>query len=331
MEKNAVLQLMTDIRNKCVQKYSVEEANDVVRKALVEMNGGSTTFNIKTLRDHPQLYSIIEEYIQTVVHEGLKGNEFFMSYVENRNLKEGDSPEFITPVEHEFIVSEITSGTQALRRQRAGHSSSTFLTPKRQGIRLYDDWVRFMTGRADIGQLSDAMAVAVQKKKMADVYSAWANIGQSALGAIYFPAAGTYDETNLLTQIQHVSAANDNAPVVLGATLLGSRKINTSVVSEMARTEMYTKGYATNFNGVPVQILPQRHKIGSTDFQFSDNRIYLLPVPMDKFIKQVEFGEGFLKIDDVGDNADLSLNLTYLTGWTTALMIGKKFGICDLL
>lgn len=330
MEKKQVMNLMFDYRKDNIEGHSKDASNEAIRLALIEANGGSAKMDLKTLRNHPMVYQIIEEWVENTAAEGLKGNEFFMNCVEERNLNEGDSNVFNSKVKSSLIVSEVTAGTQSLRRQRVGNSVSTTLVPKRQGIKLYDEWSRFMAGRADLNEMTDNISKAIQEKRLSDVYTAWAGISASNLTATYYPTAGTYDEEALITLMNHVSAANDGAPVMLTTTLLGARKLDTSVVSESARNDFYNKGYAVSFNGATVQILPQRHVVGTDTFIFDDDKIHILPVPMDKPVKQVVLGSGMLNIGDFTDNADLSIDLVYLTGWTTAVIIGNKFGIYEI-
>ena len=66
---------------------------NALRKALVEANGGSTKLDIKALRDGScsKVFAIVEELVNVISEEGLKGDEFFMNMVEDRNLALGDT------------------------------------------------------------------------------------------------------------------------------------------------------------------------------------------------------------------------------------------------
>ena len=62
-----------------------------MRNALIEANGGKTTFNIKDIRDGKcnGVFAIIEELVNVISEEGLKGDEFFNSLVETRKPSSG--------------------------------------------------------------------------------------------------------------------------------------------------------------------------------------------------------------------------------------------------
>ena len=48
MEINDIVKLAVDNYHGCVQKYSKNEANEVLRQALIELNGGSTNLFSET-------------------------------------------------------------------------------------------------------------------------------------------------------------------------------------------------------------------------------------------------------------------------------------------
>ncbi|MEG3006452.1 MAG: hypothetical protein RR806_03175, partial [Oscillospiraceae bacterium] len=106
MDKTNLVKLVLDYCNNTVQKFSKDEAKDTIRQALIAANGGSTKLDYKNFRRNPELYEIIEEIIKVATNDGLKGDEFFMNYVEEKNLNEGDAPEYIVEKESTLIVSD---------------------------------------------------------------------------------------------------------------------------------------------------------------------------------------------------------------------------------
>lgn len=75
LEMNEIVKLAVDAYHGTVEKYSTEQATDVLRQALVEANGGSTTLNYKNIRDGKcnGLFTLIEEILSNTVAEGLQG------------------------------------------------------------------------------------------------------------------------------------------------------------------------------------------------------------------------------------------------------------------
>ena len=68
--------------------YSVGDTQEALRNALVEANGGSTKLDLKAIRDGKcnGVFAIVEELVNVIHEEGLKGDEFFMNMVEDRNM-----------------------------------------------------------------------------------------------------------------------------------------------------------------------------------------------------------------------------------------------------
>lgn len=50
-EMNEIVRLAVDAYNGTVEKYSVKQANETIRNALIEANNGSTKLNYRDIRD----------------------------------------------------------------------------------------------------------------------------------------------------------------------------------------------------------------------------------------------------------------------------------------
>lgn len=330
MDRTNLVKLILDYCHNNVQKYSQAEAKETIFNAIKELNGGSTKLSRKTFRRGTAIFDLIEEVIQKEVTEGLEANDFYNALVETRNMAEGDAPEFVVKADSNLVVADVAKGTRGLRRQRIGSERTFTLTPVTHGIKVYEEMARVLAGRADISELVSAVSEAMTKRMLDDVYAAFSGITASVMDADYYPTAGTYDEDTLLDLCNHVSAANGGAKVMLVCTLRGARKIKASDGSEISKESVYNNGYATKWNGIDVQVVPQHHKVGTNEFIFDDNKIYVLPVNMDKPIKQVISGEVILEVGTGAENADMSYDILMLSDWATMVVVGKKFGIYEL-
>jgi len=101
-------------------EYSVSDSMEVLRNALAEANNGSSKLNFKDLRDGKcnGLFSVVEVLVEKINEEGLKGDEFFVNFIEDRNVALGDTPVFHIEKDCLFAVADIAEGTQGVRRQR---------------------------------------------------------------------------------------------------------------------------------------------------------------------------------------------------------------------
>ena len=85
---NDIVKLAVDNYHGTVKNFSADESNEVLRKALVDLNGGSDKITYKTLRNGASngLFEIIEEILTKTVIEGVTSNDFFTQMVEFRNI-----------------------------------------------------------------------------------------------------------------------------------------------------------------------------------------------------------------------------------------------------
>lgn len=70
-----IVKLAVDSYKGRVEKYSTEQAQDVIRQVLIEANNGKTSLNYKDIRDGKcnGLFTLIEEILSKTVVEGLQG------------------------------------------------------------------------------------------------------------------------------------------------------------------------------------------------------------------------------------------------------------------
>ena len=121
MNRNDIVRLGIDLyHNRVSGNYSIDQANEVLNKALVELNGGNTRLDMRDIRAGRcnELFAVIEEVIMDVKNDIIANDPFFSTFVDYRNVAWGDKPEFYLPDEDLFIVSSIGGGSQAIRRQR---------------------------------------------------------------------------------------------------------------------------------------------------------------------------------------------------------------------
>lgn len=107
-EYNEIVKLAVDTWHGKTEKYSKGESLDVLRKALIEANNGSTKIDYRAIRDGKcnGVFAIVEEILKVTVAEGLQGDEFFNGLVDFRNLPLGDKNEFEVEDKTLFVVSE---------------------------------------------------------------------------------------------------------------------------------------------------------------------------------------------------------------------------------
>ena len=126
-EMKDIVKVAVDAYHGNVEQYSVGQSMELLHKALIDANGGSTTLNYKNIRDGKcsGLFTLIEEVLSRTVVEGLQGDEYFNALVDFRNVAEGDKNIFEVEDSNLFIVSRWHAGhspSASERHQRSFHS-----------------------------------------------------------------------------------------------------------------------------------------------------------------------------------------------------------------
>lgn len=313
-----IVKLAVDGYKGNVEKYSVRQSQETLRQALIEANNGKTSLDYRDIRDGKcaGLFTILEEILSATVVEGLQEDDFFMAMTDFRNVPLGDSIDFNVEDKTLFVVSEAADGTQGIRRQRLSGVTTTNIPTSFKVVRIYEEMNRVLSGRIDFNALIQKVADSFKQKILQDVYSLWCNVTADDLGGTtYFPAGGSYDEDAILELIAHVEAAAGGKSATIVGTKKALRNLKDSM-SEVALAEVHELGYMGKFYGTPVVAIPQRHKMGTTNFLMEDDKITIIAGD-EKIIKVVYEGDPIVIMGDPLNNAD----------FTNEYFFGEKYGV----
>lgn len=318
-EMKDIIKVAIDAYHGNVEQYSVGQSMELLQKALVEANGGSTVLNYKNIRDGKcnGLFTLIEEVLSRTVVEGLQGDEVFNALVDFKNVAEGDKNIFSVEDSNLFIVSEAADGTQGIRRQRLGGTQEVSIPTSLKVVKIYEELNRVLSGRVDFNYFINKVAESFRQKLLNDIYSLWSNATATDFGGVtYFPTAGAYDEDELLELIAHVEAAAGGKTATIIGTKKAVRNLDITPFGDKAKEDLYNLGYAGKFYGTPVVVTPQRHKVGSTEFTMDDGMLTIIAGD-DKPIKCVYEGNPIVLMGNPMDNGDLTQEYLY----------GEKYGM----
>lgn len=332
---NDLVKLAIDAYKGNVTKYSVGEAQETLRQALIEANGGSTKIDVRAIRDGKcnGVFALVEEIIKKTVEEGLVENPFFDTLVEYKNLADGDAPLFDVYDDSLFYIDKVAKGTQGIRRQRLAGVSQVTIPVYVHAVRIYEELERIMAGRADFNEMIDKVSASEKNAILTEVYDLFASISSADLGTAYSipnagSAAGTYDESVLLTLIEHVEAAAGGKTATIYGTKAALRNLANGITApaEIAKEDMYNDGYIGKFYGANVVAIPQRHKIGTTNFVYNDKMITIM-ASADKPIKVVREGDPLIIPRDPSLNMDLTQEYFMAEKWGTGIVMNGNSGI----
>lgn len=328
-DMNQIVRVAVDAFHGKVTKYSHDDSMELLRTALVEANGGSTRIDYKAVRDGKcgEVFALVEEILQRTVYEGLRDNDFFMQLVDERNIAMGDQNIFEVEDINLFTVADAAEGTQGIRRQRLDGSTTMTINTSFKVVRIYEELNRVLSGKVDFNHFINKVSESMKAKLLNDIYTLWTGVTADDIGgAAYFPAAGAYDEKTLLETIEHVeAAANGKSAIILG-TKTALRNLAPAIQGNASRDDLYNMGYYGKFYGTNVVVLPQRHKVNSTEFQYDNDTLTILAGD-DKPIKLVREGESIIIPGDPMNNRDLTQEYMYGEKYGLGLVLAANTGI----
>lgn len=330
MNNNEIVKLAVDAYYGKVQKYSVSESQDVLRQALVELNGGETKLNPKKIRGvkRDEMFALIEEILSRTIVEGLTDDDYFNALVEYRNVAAGDKNIFVVKDSVLFEVSDLADGTQGVQRQRLSGVSEISIPTSYKVVKFYEEMDRVLSGRIDFNEFIDTVAKSFRQDLLNKIQALWDNASADDFGgSTYFPAAGSYDEEALLDIIAHVEAAAGGKRATILCTEKTARMLGDSLKADSAQEDIYNQGYIGKFYGRPVVATPQRHKFGSTEFVLPD-KIFTIVAGEDRPIKVVYEGESRIIEQDPLQNADLTYEYLYAEKYGMGIVLaGGNSGV----
>ena len=309
-------------------EYSVADSQEVLRQALIEANNGSTKLDYKAVRDGKcqNLFAIAEVLVEKVSEEGLKGDEFFTNFIEDRNKALGDEDVFHITKDCLFAIADIAEGTQGIRRQRIEAGQDITLHTKLQAVKVYEELNRVLAGRVDFNHMVELVGRSFTQNDLDAAYAAFNGLVGS-LSAPYMQT-GTFDEDKMLDLIAHVEASTGETATIVG-TKKALRKITTAVMADEAKSDIYAMGYMGKLAGTNMISMKQRHQIGSTNFILPDDVLYVIAGDT-KPVKRVTEGSVTMLMGDPMNNDDLSQDYLMMKRTGIGLIMDRDFGVYKL-
>lgn len=336
MENKEIVKLALDtMRNSVSGNFSAKEGSEVLRQTFIEMNGGSDKLTVKSFRDHPQLFQLIEEVMPIMIQEGLRGDELAFNMVDYRNLAEGDQNRFWTEDNSDLIVAKIADGSTSIRRQRLNVGQYINIDTEMHAIKVYEELNRLLAGRVDFNTLVDRLTRSYTRDMRNQILAAFEGVTATTTGLnATYVKTGTFSAATLRELIDHVEASTGEKATILG-TKAGLGKIVDSDANAVALTaasakeDLYNLGYFGKFYATPMVSMRQVHKPGTDAFAINDNKIYVM-AGNDKPIKFVREGEGLMVATDAFNNADLTQEYLYGEKYGIGVIFNQKMGIYTL-
>lgn len=268
--------------------------DQAIRKGFYELLGVEEGEKIshRAFRKHKaEVFQIIEEVVEITVNEGF--NNELDGLIEYRNLALGDKNEFYVPSNKHFRVAVISDGNGNIRRQRLREGERYSVPTARRGVKIYEEFDRFMAGRVDFLEMARQVGVDMAQSVKEDIYELiMTNFREAGADTLYRKviSGGLPKEKDILTMAKHLEART-GAPVVIYGTALALNNLDIKYPSDASNAVRNQQAFYGKIAGLDAKELPALHKTGTQDFIFEDDAILLLPQTGDKFVKVVNEGE----------------------------------------
>ena len=280
------------------KKYSADEANEILRNAILDACGGK--FDRYTFMDNKgKVFAVLSETLQVAV--GYAMYEKFSELADFHNVALGDTIKFKIEDTSLFKVYVTSRGNRDIDRQKLYDKYITVQT-ERIAIKIYEELDRMLAGRINwatmINRVADSMAHEIGRRIYNAVYGAY-----DVLSAPYqVSMSGTFSATALETAIAHVEASTGKTAKVMGTKAMLGKITDAEVSDEMKNTKNKMGHYGV-FRGTALEVLPQGHLAGTNTFAVND--AFLIVVPDgEKIVKVVTEGETIVDDKTDGDRND---------------------------
>lgn len=325
-----IVKLAVDLANNKVQNFSAQESNDTLRKAFADLMEFSLdekgTIDRKTFRKHKtDIFEILEEVINETLNEGLKSQ--FDGFAEYRNLAWGDENLFTTPAEQNFHVALISDGNSNLRRQRLKDGTEFKVSLDTYGIKIGEDFHRFLAGRVQWAELMAGIAESFKRDLTQRIAKAVMDSYGQYNATYHNTFTGGIDEQELLEMAMHIEARTGSKPVVYG-TKLALRKLAPAdgFVTDAMRDERNRNGYYSTVAGLDLREIEQSHEYGTDNFVIDNNFLLLLPENADKMVKVINEGDAIIQDQAGGQTSDMMQEYFIANRFGIAIICTKAFG-----
>lgn len=326
---NELVKLGIDLYRNTVKQYSKDEANEVLRKAFIDLIGTENPDYRHFREQGAKIFAIIEEVLDQVITDGIQ-TPFFDQFVEYRDVNFGDANEFYVEDRSMLVVARHSGNHWDIRRQKLNVGDSFVLQTEAYVLKIYADFKRFLAGRIDWTKMVDKVAEAVTHELNSRIYTEFmATINYLPTE---FKYTGTYSEQALLDLAEHVQAANQGSQIIIAGTRSALSKLKgaDTLLSEQMKNELNQLGVLRNWNGYTLLPIPQSHKPNTFEFQIDNNRLMVLPSNT-KPIKVVREGRPFIKeITDGITNQDMSMEYGFVTFYGVGSVFNVMYGMYQM-
>ncbi|MGF6375108.1 hypothetical protein M2140_000142 [Clostridiales Family XIII bacterium PM5-7] len=330
---NGITKLMIDTAKGQVVNFSKGDAELEIRKQFNTLLGLSENASMKEIRrairkNKTAIFEIIEDTIDELLISGWGENPFFLQFVETINLNDGDKNEFYVPDDSILTMSKFSGNHHDLIRQKLGIGKSFSVTTSWYGIKVYEEFERYVAGRVDWGKYVTKLYEGVDKAVNDMLYGAFLGLKDFMPPAYAF--SGDPTEEAILQRVEMVQTATGKEVVIAGPRTAIARitNLNNEKWSDEMINERNTLGGLGRWNGIQMMRIPQVFEQGTRNFKYDEKTFYILPLTDEKPIKFVYEGDPrYVETTDYETNRDMTIEAMYQTKMGFATIVGSDYAV----
>lgn len=261
--------LSMDTYNGRVDKFSVQDAEALIREKLIECVGDTWNYRNFKKNEH-DFYALVEELI-TINLSNLTVEDFG-DWVEVKDFALGDKIEFRVENTNLFRVGNIATGTNTIRRQRMLDSKLPTVAYK-MSIAIYEEFDKFIAGRINWSKLVDKVSKSFNRELALQISKAV----QSAYNSIHsnLKYSGTYTDAQLSKLISKVKGLTGQEVKIYGTSEAVENIQGANCLADLADRRAY--GYIKEFKGNGIIELPQTYDAINNKWGVRNDILYVVP------------------------------------------------------
>jgi hypothetical protein len=329
-----------DEEGKIVSKNSVNDKINSVCFDILGLEEGSkpSKRQIKrAMKKHGvELYEVLEDTIDIKVATGFKDNEFFNTFVEMKNVSDGDRNEFWTDKDVILTVAKTSGDAHDLTMQKLGEGEAFSVKTANYAVKVGMDIDAYLLGRKDWSEYVDAISRAFNIQIQNDMFTEVMAAGDK------LPTNEQFNVTKELVAankdrfdelLSDVSTANDGVDIVIMGTKTALKKLNALAdidwISEDQKKQVAELGRLGSYEGTTLVEIPQRFAVNDvTKKLIPTDKLLIMPNVDNKFVKFVDVGETeILEVTDKGERQDDFMTHEVQREMGIATIIDKYHGV----
>lgn len=324
-----------------LQKYSVEEANTVIRNKISEVAGLPQNPTERQIRKafrkasvREAIFEILEETIDDALVTGWGADPFMRRFVEFKTAVLGQKNAFYIKKDCVLTISKIAPGHHNIKRQRLAGGSTRTIETAHYGAKVYMEMSRFLQGVEDWAELVNEITRAFNLYVNTMLHEAVMSAPEQLPVPTKWNLSGQATPANkakLKKLISDVQLATGSKAMIIGTEVALSSLTGFGDVAwaaDEAKSDIYKMGRLGTFEGTTIVELPQAFAPNDVErYLESDDKLLIMPEGIEPFVKFFyEGADEILERSEAGENGDDTKDYEFKVCMGLETITNSRFG-----